>query len=85
MSYIPLDLESKVKGKAAIDIVGSRLGKSGAAWIQIFLIQMVGTGSVLSITSYLIPIIGATILCWIFAVRVLGRLLEQKQAQSAPA
>jgi AAA family ATP:ADP antiporter len=51
MSYIPLDQESKVKGKAAIDVIGSRLGKSGAAWVQIVLIQLAGTGSVLSITN----------------------------------
>ncbi len=73
MSYIPLDAESKVKGKAAIDVVGSRLGKSGAAWIQIALIQLAGTGSVLSITHFLLPLIGCTVLFWIFAVRQLNK------------
>ncbi|MBT4884934.1 MAG: NTP/NDP exchange transporter [Legionellales bacterium] len=34
MTYIPLDDESKVKGKAAIDIVGARLGKAGSSVIQ---------------------------------------------------
>lgn len=73
MSFIPLDQESKVKGKAAIDVVGSRLGKSGAAWIQIVLIQLAGTGSVLSITHFLIPLIACTILFWIFSVRQLNK------------
>jgi len=73
MSYIPLDQESKVKGKAAIDVVGSRLGKSGAAWIQIVLIQIAGTGSVLSITHSLLPIIACTVLFWIFSVRSLNK------------
>lgn len=73
MSYIPLDQESKVKGKAAIDVVGSRLGKSGAAWIQIVLIQIAGTGSVLSITHYLLPLIACTVLFWILSVRQLNK------------
>jgi AAA family ATP:ADP antiporter len=73
MSYIPLDPESKVKGKAAIDVVGSRLGKSGAAWIQIVLIQIAGTGSVLSITHFLLPLIAFTVLFWIFSVRSLNK------------
>ena len=80
MSYIPLDQESKVKGKAAIDVIGSRLGKSGAAWIQILLIQIAGTGSVLSITNFLIPLIAFTIVFWILSVRSLNRefkLLEK--------
>lgn len=79
MSYIPLDKESKVKGKAAIDVVGGRLGKSGAAWIQIILIQIAGTGSVLSITHFLLPIIGCTILFWIFSVRSLNKQFTKIQ------
>jgi AAA family ATP:ADP antiporter len=81
MSYIPLDQESKVKGKAAIDVVGSRLGKSGAAWIQIVLIQIAGTGSVLSITHFLLPLIGCTVLFWILSVRSLNRQFTARQDQ----
>lgn len=79
MSYIPLDQESKVKGKAAIDVVGARLGKSGAAWIQIVLIQLVGTGSVLSITHFLLPIIACTTLFWILSVRSLNKEFSKTQ------
>lgn len=86
MAYIPLDMESKVKGKAAIDVVGSRLGKSGAAWIQIVLIQIAGTGSVLSITHFLIPIIACTVIFWIFSVRSLNKqFVEKKLILETPA
>ncbi len=78
MAYIPLDMESKVKGKAAIDVVGARLGKSGAAWIQIVLIQIAGTGSVLSITHFLIPLIACTVVLWILSVRSLNKQFIQK-------
>ena len=78
MSYIPLDQESKVKGKAAIDVIGSRLGNSGAAWIQIVLIQIAGTGSVLSITHFLIPLIACTIFFWIFSVRSLNKEFQKR-------
>jgi len=86
MSYIPLDQESKIKGKAAIDVVGARLGKSGASWIQIALIQIVGTGSVLSITKFLLPLIACTAIFWIVSVRSLNKQFnKQKEAKKLSA
>src|SRR5207249_4032196 len=78
MAYIPLDEEAKVKGKAAIDVVGSRLGKSGSSWIQVLLIDLLGTGSILSVTHLLLPIIVLVTIAWIASVRSLGKQFDEK-------
>jgi AAA family ATP:ADP antiporter len=86
MAYIPLDEDEKVKGKAAIDVVGSRLGKSGSSWVQVGLMDLMGTSSVLSITHFLIPIILATVCFWSYSVKQLGKLFEEtKEPSSKPA
>ena len=84
MSYIPLDEESKVKGKAAIDVVGARLGKSGGSLIQQMLMAFVP-----SVTA-MAPWVGGIFLAigagWIYCVRALGKqyhaLVEKEEAQS---
>lgn len=78
MAYIPLDEESKIKGKAAVDVVASRLGKSGSSWVQAGLIELVGSGSVLSIGTYITPIILAIGALWSHAVYSLNLLFQRK-------
>ncbi|THF94105.1 hypothetical protein TEA_001243 [Camellia sinensis var. sinensis] len=69
MAYIPLDEETKVKGKAAIDVVCNPLGKSGGALIQQFMILTFG--SLANSTPYLGGILLVIVLAWLAAARSL--------------
>lgn len=70
MAYIPLDEDSKVKGKAAIDVVAARFGKAGGSIIQQALF-VVGPLSVVA------PYIALIFLCvmgiWIVSAKKLGK------------
>ena len=65
-----LNKESKLKGKAAIDGIGSRLGKTGGSLIHQLLLIVYGSVSLST------PIVGVILLivviAWIFAVKALG-------------
>lgn len=71
IAFIPLSKECKLKGKAAIDGVGSRLGKSGGAVMYQGLIMVLGTvaASIPFVAILLLFVIAA----WIIAVKSLGR------------
>lgn len=75
MAYIPLSHESKLKGKAAIDGVGSRLGKSGGSLIHQGLLMIFSTLSASG--PYVAGFLFVVIFFWIGAARSLGRQFNE--------
>lgn len=71
IAFIPLSKESKLKGKAAIDGVGSRLGKSGGSVIHQGLLMFSGT--VALSTPYVAVLLFGVIAAWMLAVKALGK------------
>jgi AAA family ATP:ADP antiporter len=75
MTFIPLDHETKLKGKAAIDGVGSRLGKSAGSVIHQGLLVIFTT---LNATA---PFVGGILMVaiglWIVATKRLGRQFHE--------
>lgn len=70
MAFIPLPHEVKLKGKAAIDGFGSRLGKSGGSIIHQVLLLLFST---LTLSApYVAAILLTAIGLWISATKALG-------------
>jgi AAA family ATP:ADP antiporter len=75
LAFLPLDDESKLKGKAAIDGLGSGIGKSGSSLTyQGFIILL---GSVAFSAPYIAGILFVVLLAWIFCVVSLGKQFKK--------
>ncbi len=79
IAFIPLSKESKLKGKAAIDGVGSRIGKSGGSVVHQSLILLFSTvaGSIPYVAAIFLVVAGI----WIVSVIYLGKQFDQATAQ----
>ncbi len=73
MSYISLDQDTKTKGKAAVDVTGSRLSKSLSGQVQALLLIIIPNSSQLSIFPYLSIILLFIFILWFWAVKKLSK------------
>ena len=78
MAFVPLNDEQKYKGKAAIELIVSRLGKSGSSFVLQFLILSFGS------LSYALPwmagIFFLVIVLWFYSIYQLDKQYKGKLA-----
>lgn len=73
MTYIPIDDELKSKGKAAVDVIGARLAKSGGAFIQSLLFMLFPAATYTTISPILMIILIVVAIIWIVDVNLLNK------------
>lgn len=76
MSYVPLDDELKTRGKAAADMIGTKLGKSLSAFLQSMIFIIIPTATFADISIYLMFVFIIISIMWIWGVAQLGREYE---------
>ena len=69
MLYIPLDQELRTKGKAAVDVISPKIGKSASGLVQSVIFTILPTATYNSISSSLMVIFIVVCLLWIYSVR----------------
>ncbi len=80
IAFVPLSREQQRKGKAVVDGIASRLGKSGGSISIQFLLVM--CGNLAATIPYIATIFLVVITLWIIAVRGLGKMVKHSIDQS---
>lgn len=84
MAYIPLDPELKVKGKAAVDVIGGRGGKSAGSYIQMGLLTTFSGSALYQLVPMIAPIAIGVVVLWIFSVFGLNKRFKALTDKSSP-
>ena len=80
--YTGIDAESRRKGKAAIDVVVSRMGKMLSSWLHIGVMGLFSaTEDVRKVTPILLGIFLVIIAGWMKSVKSLSKTLDAKKVQ----
>lgn len=76
MAYIPLDPELKIKGKAAVDVIGGRGGKSTGSYIQMSLLTIFSGSALYQLAPIIAPIAIGIVILWILSVFNLSKRFQ---------
>jgi len=76
LAFLALEPEARLRGKAAIDGLGSGIGKSGASLTYQALI--LGTGSIALSTPFIASILAVVFAAWIYSVRFISKDFKAK-------
>lgn len=85
MAYIPLDPELKAKGKAAVDVIGGRLGKALGSVVMISLYTITGINDAVALSPEIMVIAGIIIVLWFAAVISLNARYQKLLAENESA
>lgn len=76
--YFPLNKEMQSKGKAAVEILGTKLGKSLGSLTQFSIFTIVPTTTINDITSLLLAIFVCAAISWLLIVKQLSLMYAKK-------
>lgn len=80
LAFLALDPESRLRGKAAIDGIGSGVGKSGASLT--YQAMLVGMGSISASAPYIAGILVLVFAAWVYSVKYISKEFKVKSAES---
>ncbi|MBX7066179.1 MAG: NTP/NDP exchange transporter [Parachlamydiales bacterium] len=83
MAYIPLDPELKVKGKAAVDVIGGRGGKSLGSYTQMGLLTVFTGSALYQLVPIIAPVVLGIVVLWILSVFGLSKRFTALTTQQA--
>lgn len=72
MAFIPLDRELRIKGKAAVDVIGGRFGKAFGAILQQIMFQFISP-NISDLTYEIFIVFVVTMAMWVLAVISLNK------------
>jgi AAA family ATP:ADP antiporter len=84
MAYIPLDPELKIKGKAAVDVIGGRGGKSAGSYVQMGLLTVFSGSALYQLVPIIAPIAVGIVGLWILSVFNLSKRFKTLTSEKTP-